>query len=281
MKDFLGNLLTKFINMFISLNSGALDADLVDMLNDPIPTDGVVGTIWDLCLAIAYGMTAIYFVYECNNKWAFEGNDISAKSFVAPFLKAIVAVIVIGNSQKVFFGMYDITAGWVNKLNGESADPVDLGVLTSTDPGAEVVKAMGILQLIVILLPALLGWVIGCIVNLVFKFKVILYRIEFAFRIGISPLALADSFNGLSSNSLRWLKGFFGICIYGAAFVAVPKIGAALFSSTVLTDLQSALTGAADDPFEIFSYAFQLIILPIAELGVLGSIQQACKEAAS
>ena len=111
------------------------------------------------------------------------------------------------------------------------------------------------------------------------NYKALVFKLEYLFRIGVSPMAMADSFNGLNSNSFRWIKGFIGLSLYGAALVLLPKIGGDVIGAHL-----STLLDPADFETSLKTYygtLAEIIVIPFAELGALGAIKQLCKEVAA
>ncbi len=297
------------VEMLLKFISSGMHTDILKIKNELTSTTFSMNTsttmvsgLFNATQALAMGLAIIYFCYEANSKWAFEGADISPKSLAAPFLKLIMAVILIENCQKWLDSVWTTFTGILGgKDFNLSSEQFAIGtpeVANTTVLAENMVKGMGTLELVGFLIIALIGWLIITIVSLLFKYKILLFKIELAFRIGISPLAVSDAYNGMGSNSVRWFKGMLGFILYGVAFVAVPALAA-----TMIKDMQFNGQTIKDSTKEIFdalatketakakiqekgvlgmySMLLPAILTPIASLGVLGAIQQVCREAAA
>ena len=307
MKDILIGMLTTYFDMV----KDGIKLDLVGEILDKgtlSTSSNIVGDLYNLISGLAIGLTIIYFCYEANSKWAFEGNDISPKSLAGPFLKLIMAVIIIENCQD----WLDIAWSSFKAQFGtfySSSDAVAIASIADSKVAAtNIIQSLGIIRQVGFLIPLLILWGASTIVTLLFTYKAILFKIEFAYRIGVSPLAMADAYNGMSSSSVRWFKGMIGFMLYGCAFVAVPKLAASIIDSarifTYYDAAGSAVTGTLkqaveqtvsqfDDKVTAKNYLknaglidmvisfMPALLIPIASLGVLGAIQQVCREAAS
>lgn len=151
-----------------------------------------------------------------------------------------------------------------------------------------VVGAMGLLALLVFLIPLIACLLVTLVCSFVWWYKAIGYKIEFLFRIGLSPIAAADIYGtGLSSGTMRWLKGLLAMTLYGMAFIIIPKIGLGLAVTDwnkAMTDLASGASSGAEQLdllWTLIKNMVQLIVVPIAEIGVLGAARTATKEVLS
>lgn len=127
-------------------------------------------------------------------------------------------------------------------------------------------------DLLVLLIPALICWLIGVIVGLVFKYKAYAYKIEVIFRTGIAPIALGDVYSGENSTAVKFIKRFLALGLYAMAFVVVVNIGASMIGADFLEGLTSG------DTWKILGGILNCFVVPFAELGALGVAKQACNE---
>lgn len=229
-----------------------------------------IDQIWDYVFIIGLGMTLIYFLLEVNQKLALEGRDLTMKSFFAPFLKLLIAVAVMANGAKV--------VGWLLSFNNTFVSYVDSNLTLSishNDSGAydamrDALLNMDIISKVIAVLPLLLCWGITLALKIVWIYKAIAYKLEVVWRVGITPVALADVYSGQQSHALRYLKNFLVLGIYAASMIVLPRIANILVLNTVVT---------TDNLFDIFAAFAQMIMAPFAALGALSVAKTAAKEA--
>ena len=253
------------------------DLELVETLKigDVFGFTGVK-TIWDLIKGFAMGLIMVYFMWEMNSKWAFEGNDLNMKSLAGPFCKVIFAIILFNNAETIATGMTNFYNSCVDK--GAAVAAVTTPDMTNLQ---EQLESLGIMAAVVILLPMLLVVLISYVLKFSFIYKALMIKFEFLFRVGFTPLAMADSFNGLNSNSMRWIKGFVGYGVYVAAFLLIPNIGMGIMDKYMIDVSTAATTGEGlDFILQVLERIVMVVAVPFAELGVIGAIKQLSKEAA-
>lgn len=240
---------------------------------------------------IGLGFAIIYFLLEINRRYGFEGNDITLKTFGAPFLKFVASLIVLMNYSKIVSWILGLHNAIISKVRNWTW----AGNSLTTDVEAtvqaineNVIGAMGLLALLVFLIPLIACLLVTLVCSFVWWYKAIGYKIEFLFRIGLSPIAAADIYGtGLSSGTMRWLKGLLAMTLYGMAFIIIPKIGLGLAVTDwnkAMTDLASGASSGAEQLdllWTLIKNMVQLIVVPIAEIGVLGAARTATKEVLS
>ena len=116
----------------------------------------------------------------------------------------------------------------------------------------------------------LLCWGITLALQIVWIYKAIAYKLEVVWRVGITPIALADVYSGQQSHALRYLKNFLVLGIYAASMIILPRIANTLVLNTAVT---------VDNLFDIFAAFAQMIMAPFAALGALSVAKTAAKEA--
>lgn len=229
-----------------------------------------VNVVWQYLAIIGIGMTLIYFLIEINQKLALEGRDLTLKSIFAPILKLFVAIVILSAGAEIM--------SWILSLNdimiGEIASKVEKG---NTDIIVEVMKSWenclgetGFILKLLIFLPLILTFIIAQVCQLVWWYKTITYKLEFLFRISITPVAFADVYSGQNSNVFKWLKGFIALELYAVGICVVPSIAGQLLAFDAFQ---------TKDIFDFIPYLASCLLLPIASLGIMGTIKQATKEA--
>lgn len=255
------------------------------------------GMIADMCNylgVIGIGMSIIYFLIEMNRRYAFEGNDLNFKTMLAPLLKLVCTVLVFRKAPtivKLFLQMYNSIVAKADSLGtsyGDAAAVLNLfdgkdgaGDATGIEAMLNVIfnllNGFGLWELIIIVLFALLFWLISLVLKLVWKYKAIQLKLEILWKIVITPAAMTDVYSGQNASSIRWIKGFVSLALYGAALILIPHLGGTLVISA-LSDIDFTENGIKL-LMNILAYMAQCLAVPFAELGVLGAVKQLCKEA--
>ena len=275
--------------------------------------------LWKYVAFIAIGMTLIYFIWEMNNKILFEGRDANMKTIIIPFAKCALAFGILGSSPQLIgniVGFYNSTIdavdGWNVSVAGNITSPFSdgesgggTGKMATKEELDEKKKenwekitaatnGMGLIQAIGFLPIALIMWLLQMILKIIWCYKGIGLQLEVLWRLGLSPIALSDCYNGMNSNAIRWIKGLIATGLYAASFILIVKMGNALVSAnaydvilnwatgentTDVTDAFGAIKNAAVFYLQSFESMIQFIIIPFAELGVLSAVKQATKEA--
>ena len=269
MKKVFSQLLGRYLDFIASRLS--IDAELLKV-NSAIDT--IVGELWNIFIIIAMSLTIIFFLIELNEKIVFEGRDLTLKSFFAPFLKLAVAYVVLRNGYTLMKYMIELANGllaWVQNLIG-TKDFGDYSQLKD-DVNGSLGEVKGFFMYVFMTVAVIIGYLVACVVYLIILYKALLYQVELIFRISISPLALAEVYQGAHSGAIRWLKGLFGLAIYGCCFVILPQVVSSVFTNT----FANTTKGSQD---WMFALAMPLL-LPIAVLGSLTMARNAIKEATS
>lgn len=230
-----------------------------------------INTVWGYLGVIALAMSLIYFLMEMNRKFALEGADLNFKSFFAPFLKLTIALIVLLNLGTLVGLLLDFNNAFVKGFNNAIAMSGFDDVSADSSKLEEVVSKWGFFQAICMLIPILLCTLIQKVLNIVWWYKAIMYKLEYAFRIMITPIACADIYSGQNSSSIRYLKKFIVMAIYGAALIALPAIASKIATAEIVD---------ATNAWDVFVAMVQFgIIAPFAALSGANVAKQLASEA--
>jgi len=226
--------------------------------------------IWGYFILFAIGLTLVYFIIEINKRWAFEGADVNVKSFMAPFLKLAIAILILSQAANIFstfvsFNNTIVARDWASDDDDEDATDTTATEQMITDE----VNKLGLVEQVVMFIPALFMWVIGLVINLVYKYKAILYKAEFLLRLSVTPIALGDVYSGQNANAIRWIKGFIALILYGACFNIIPF----LMKFIAIGSLENC-----SDLWELLSALVMMLAIPFAEIGMLGIARNVTKE---
>ena len=266
----------------------------------------IANSMWSYFNIIAIGMLLIYFLLEVNQKLAIEGRDLTLKSFFGPFLKLAIAIAVVSQGARIVSAIIELSNDFVTQSDANGSIGVNTNNLLSQNEwihGADAYAVfetfaktqMGFMERILLAVFMLIAWVITQVLGLVWAYKSILYKIEFIFRVGVTPIALADTYNGMNSHAIKWLKGLLAMGIYGMAFLIIPKLGYNLLMADVVNVYENQLNtikGAANGTLSVNDYMsagisngwsllwilISFIVVPFAEIGCLSLCRQVSKE---
>ncbi len=174
----------------------------------------------------------------------------------------------------------EIAEGIVDSIEGaaSSADNPSLGKATLIM--VHIIKLMAEGKFFVLLLAVLAGvisWLLNTILSLVWWWKALQYKLEFVFRVGYAPVAFADIYNGLNSSSIRYIKGFIALGLYGASLLLLPKISQALAYDVLL---KAGDLNALTDIWSLFVGLIQAsVIAPFAAITASSAVKTIAREA--
>lgn len=273
MKDFVKDFAEMMLSVCMDLSGVSptllcVDASVVQAINP----------FWNALCIFAVGLSIVYFLIEMNKKYLFEAKDMNIKSMFLPFLKLGLSIGVLSMGADLVSSILGFHNAFITKIDNDmvysmTASPMTGGEISTV--AGKLVDSMGFWTQIFACLLFMFGWIIGAIVQLVWNYKALTYQLELLLKVGVTPVALADVYSN-SQGAIKWIKSLLAFVLYGASFMVVPKIGMIVASG----QFTSAINGFSSDPniFNVFSGIIAIIIIPIAELGVMGSVKQLCKE---
>lgn len=229
--------------------------------------------LWDYLAIIAMGLTLVYFLMEVNRKFALEGGDLNFKSMFSPFLKLFIALVILTQAKNIVAILCNINNAFIDEgvnlikknTNPEGSDLIE-----------ETLKKVNFFTAIGMLLPMLLGWLCGMLIKIVWIYKAFMVKLEFVFRIGITPIACADIYSGQNSNAVKYLKGFLVLGITAIGIIFLPYI--ATMSGFIKLSVDTS--GFDANPLNILSaIAITTLVAPFAALSCASAIKQVAKEA--
>lgn len=274
--DFIEKMLDAFIGSI--LDGSGLEADRLMLDNAMLP---ITNSLFGLFSILGVAFTTAYFVSEFNKKLMFEGSNITFQSLFIPFGKFALALAIITRADEIlsgFLGWHNAFLTWCeNQLS--SVNGYTFNQLNENGFGENLLKGTSFMTKVVMILPCLLLWLVGVIVDFVYAFKALQYKIELLFRVGIAPIALADCYNGMNSQAIKYLKGTIALILYGGCFILVPRLASSLMFAEYANLENQYASGASLDILGTLSILINFIIAPVASLGVLSVCKQVAKEA--
>lgn len=277
MEEFFGNL------MVAIFGTAHIDADWLKFDNGAALT--LVKNVWGYIGMFGMALTLIYFIIEMNSKLAIEGaQNMTMKSFMAPFLKLAIAIVILRNGGNIVGTLLDINNTMVEKADelivetaptDTDGDGVADEYQTVYDSITDTFKDFNIIEKAIIIFVVILIYLVALVLQLVWIYKAILYKLEVLWRVGSTPFALADIYSGNHSNAIRWLKGFLGLALYAMAIIMMPALAMALAVDTSTLADPATLV----DIWALLKCLLLTLLAPFAALGVMSTIKQICKEA--
>lgn len=254
--------------------------------------DSVSGWISTMAGGIAMTLTAVYFLIELNLKMAMDATA-PLRTYIGMMMKFGIAMILVGNGRTLTTNFAALGRSFITRI----------GTMDSTVGTAQVTEELestisqfcegmdnGVATFFMklfILFFLCLGLIITWVISIIWIYKAISFNLEWQFRLGLYPFALADAYQGQSSTAVRYLKSLLAMGLYGAAFIFVPRAGSLLMIRMISMSVGDSIHAAEDDAAKLaLSYVLQpvkallaCIAVPIAEIGCLGLCKQAAKEA--
>ncbi len=237
--------------------------------------------IWGLLGVIGVAFAVIYFIMDLNRAAFMAASNWTMQSLISPMLKfgACMFVIQYGAtfvSNILGFGNW-FTDSVAENVSGENAVLYDNEI--------EMIKDLGLGSALVFMIFCVVLFLLSQVVQIVFLYKAIVWKIEVIIRCGITPVVLGDVWEGKNSGAIRWLKKLAGCVMYGGLMILIIKIGTDLTFQNWDFNNPSGSMADGNTADQIAGGAWALIgalsscfIIPIAELGALGAAKQACME---
>lgn len=238
----------------------------------------LIRPLWSELSLVGFGLTIVFFVVEINKIYAFEGRDMNIKSFLKPFLKFAVALYALSNATEIISTFLNWHNSFVTFVDG-AFSAGDLGDLDGNSVAQDLLDSMSTVTKIISVFFLCPTFSFGLIMSLVWTYKAYGYQFELIYRVGITPIALADIYSGMNANAIKWLKGFFGLALYGVSFMAIPRLGTIIMIDQFTKSLDALMDGSVASIIPLITTLLGALLVPVAELGVLSTIKQMCKEA--
>ncbi len=271
MLDFLKDMTAAIINY--CLEAGGLDiSDNLSFTKLEGGVDTLINSVMNYFDIFCIGLAIIYFLIEMNEKWMMEGRDITLKSMMTPFLKLVICIGVIYCSKTIV----NYAIGFHNNLMSIADETFTLEsefaeTSVAVDDIVDVMwEGVGLLTKIAMLPLLLIFLLVSKVVSIIFVYKALVFKFEYLIRLMFFPVAMTDVYAGRHSNAVKYFKGLLALTLYALCFVLIPKLGGLFFISD-WTGVEGIL-----DMLEVI---FAVLVIPIAEIGVLSIAKQTTKEA--
>lgn len=243
------------------------------LTNDQI---AVASEIFKYFALLGICLSTVFFLIELNRKTMFEANDLTMKSFIAPFCKYVASIGVLSQGGRITSAVL----GWGNAIykyadTNWNPSVADMSIIALSD---SLLDGMGIFMLLGLLMPLLLMMIVNLVVSVVWIYKAFQFKLEVIYRICITPIALADIYSGGASTAIRWLKGWIATILYGVSFIVIPRLSNFLMIQQLM-DASFELGAGSGGVLGLLGYLLLFFISPFAALGAIGAVRQLTKEA--
>lgn len=269
------DILIAFIDAIFDIST--IDAKNLKFKNDDL---AMIKPIMSYLSLAGIGMTIIYFLAELNEKMLLDGRDVNLKTFMAPFLKLFVAIALMSNGPQLLGLTLGLNNNFVETISSNTyyTEMTEGGVDEdgeTTDSAQEkmetMIKDMGFIAQLGMFVPLFIMYAVSLVLCLVWWYKSILYKIEFLFRVGITPIAFADVYTGSNSTIAKYMKSFLALIIYGVSLIVLPRLAMSL----AVTD-----TFSSDNIWDAIKSVIEMMfIAPFAALSCASLARTAAKEA--
>lgn len=271
--DILGEMLVWVLTQLIS-NSG-VSKDELTMDNTYVTTQGFQA-VWEYFILIGIGLTIVYFLIEINKRWALEGANMTFKNMFAPFLKLIIACVVMMLSAQFY--------GWLLSFNNFIAEWADALTFTTALGGTDeqirdAINNMDFWAKIIMILPALIMFLVSILCNLVWIYKALLYKFELLIRVMFAPIAMSDVYSGNNTTATRYVKGTLALILYGMCLIIIPRMVNGFVIDGFLQELKDLFTAGGWEIFDVIFAFVKMAVAPIAAIGLTSAVRQITKDA--
>ena len=239
---------------------------------------GVANTMWDLFSVVGLGLAIIFFLLDFQKTLIFAGSNFQLINMITPFIKFAGTAFILSKGKEI--------VGMILGMGNKIIDSIEYSELDLENKEfTNMFDDANIFVLVLALILCLVMLLVSLIIGALMMFKCIAYKIELIIRVGLTPLSLGDLGDGWQSKAFKWLKGIFGHMLYGACFILVIQIGTQL-QPAISTSIMGAYNGLGDivsnEIIKTLLFAIigllSAILVPIAELGVLGACKQLTQE---
>lgn len=241
----------------------------------------IPNAMWRHFAIFGMSILIVYFILEMNKAMLID-NSYTLKTITMPLIKLGLGFVVISKGKE----LVSLFLGFNNSLINYTYDKFNIGDATiqqagiNSEPYTKYIGELSFFGVIFMIIPALLLFVIQKVVSMIFAFKGLTWKLEYLFRIGVTPIALGDIYEGKNSLAFKWMKKFLALTLYAMGLIVIMNLGSALqiqimsngFNGTnVATGVITGLTGLVEG-------CLFAILIPIAEIGVMGTVKQICNE---
>lgn len=248
----------------------------------------IANGLWDLFGVLALGLAIMGFIFDLDRAMFMAQGNATMLTWFIPFVKFAGCILVLSNASLI--------TGWILSLNNSLIKSAAALTIEDASGGVSAeaaicgaIEEMTIIPAAFIVAPTLLlVYILSIVPSLIMYYNAVVRKLELILRVGFTPVAMADVYKGADSMTVRWLKKFLALGIYGMGMIAVMKIALQLQVTTLATEFSKVLGEdglyniATEGPGVILGLVtpvlFAVVVL-FAEIGACSMIKQAANEA--
>lgn len=263
------------------LNSAGNQVDSYLRFDDPDLM--AINAMWSYLYIFGVGMLLVYFLIECNRIMLMQGTDFTSKSMMSAFLKLGIGYLFVKEGTYIvslFLKLNNGLISWITGVNLFSEYAAKDKGLPDLSPLYEAIADMGFIDVLLFSILCIVIYLVSMVASLAIIYQSFSRKLEMIFRIGITPIALGDIYQGGNSTAVRYLKKILALVLYGCGMVAVIKIGTQMQITYVSEIKFSAIEVVAPILFllEILKMLIVIVVITLAEVGACGLVKQACND---
>lgn len=224
-----------------------------------------VSNIYDKYLVpIGFCILVFMFFYALTEKLSAEGFTFETAGKMIIKLLIFCGFMEIG--LQLALGLLNISNAVIQGINQddfaaaaskEAVDNVLITLFGTTNPnfdgfwGTIAEFVMCGVAMVIMLLPWLVTLICEALINII----ILTREIEIFARAAFMPVAIGDSYNGMSSGAVRYIKSFLAVCLQGALIVVILRISSEMSMQYLIENMDADWTG--------LDATMSLVIMPI------------------
>ena len=267
-------------SIWLHVKKNLVQQNLVENLKFKQEEVDFANELWGHLAVVGVCFAVIYFIMDLNRAAFMAASNWTMQSLISPMLKFGACMFVIQHGAEFVSNIL----GFGNWLITQVAEDMEAEAAVLNENEINMLKDLNLGIAIAFLLCMLLMWIVSQVIQVIFLYKCIVYKIEMTIRCGVTPVVLGDVWEGKNSGAVRWLKKLAGCAMYGAMFLVVIKVGMMMQENNFVGldddafDFVDSPSNAGVNAWKALGACVSMIVIPVAELGALGAAKQACME---
>lgn len=274
--DTLRDLMTKLYELTTStMTSGLTEYIRFDVGKEVTGFGSIWGVAEKLCnnvfMPVAVGLLIFFFMLELLNKQTEQ--NFTIEQFFKLLAKMVVTMFIIKNGFAIFTQILNMGYGLI-KLATDNIGVVDP---TDTSQNVEIFRSyiadMSMIPLLLVACMMIFPAIFALIIY-VLGFTICITRIyTMAIMASGLPLAIVDTYNGMSSHGYRFIKSFIAVCFQGVVMIIILYLSNIL-SVTITFDPITEASGLVD----FLKFLMSSLVIQLATIAMLQKSLQLTKE---
>ncbi len=255
-----------------------------------------INTVYESLIIFGVGMLIIYFLAEMNKTLFMAGNNMTMQHIFNPLLKLVAGYIIIAKGGTIIGYFLSFNNWWVNLCGTMSLGTLSGGFdANGFQAGIEgMITGMGVVEVCLTFIPFLLMWGITQVIQFVFVYKALIWKLELSLRIAFAPISLGDIYDGKNGNAVRYLKKILSMVLYAGGMILVCKFGTVMYYG-LWSEMQDAVIGLQSDVLNpnlwqdmfvspiagilsVIPLLALAVVIPLIELGAIKVVKQICDD---